>query len=103
MFICREENFEPDEFQDEGNDLGDGQEYTNSDKNKAKKLVEDVKAYDPQAEEYEKRKQMAEIYGEDNWEKVLSAETSLHLNFNRYCDKELPQKWPCIPLNLKFN
>ena len=66
-------------------------------------LDEEVKAYDPQAEEIEKRKQMIEIYGEDNWEKVLSAETSLQLNFDRFCDKELPQEWPCIPLNLKYD
>ena len=66
------------------------------------KVAEDVKAYDPQAEEDIKRKEMAEIYGKD-WEKVLNAETSLHLNFNRFCDKELPQTWPCLPLNLKFD
>jgi len=71
-------------------------------KNKAN-IDEEVKAYDPQAEEVEKRKQMIEIYGEDNWETVLSAETSLQLNFDRFCDKELPQEWPCIPLNLKFD
>ena len=66
------------------------------------RLEEEVAAYDPQTEELEKQKQMSEIYGE-SWEKVLSTETSLQLNFNRFCDKELPEEWPCIPLNLKFN
>ena len=65
--------------------------------------IENVEAYDPQAEEFEKRKQMAEIYGDKNWEEVLRAETSLQVNFNRFCDKELPQIWPCLPLNLKFD
>ena len=78
-------------------------EYTSPvDKRSKSKIEEDVKAYDPQAEEDMKRKEMAEIYGDD-WEKVLNAETSLHLNFNRFCDKELPQTWPCLPLNLKFD
>ena len=73
------------------------------DKKESIQLTEEIKAYDPQAEESEKRKQMAEIYGDENWEKVLSLETSLHLNFNRFCDKELPETWPCIPLNLKYD
>ena len=73
------------------------------DKKESIQLTEEIKAYDPQAEESEKRKQMAEIYGDENWEKVLSLETSLQLNFNRFCDKELPETWPCIPLNLKYD
>ena len=73
------------------------------DKKASTQLTEEIKAYDPQAEESEKRKQMADIYGDENWEKVLSLETSLQLNFNRFCDKELPETWPCIPLNLKYD
>ena len=85
--------------------LNEDNEYipAQKDKKESIQLTEEIKAYDPQAEESEKRKQMAEIYGDENWEKVLSLETSLQLNFNRFCDKELPETWPCIPLNLKYD
>ena len=67
---------------------------------KSKQADEDIIPYDPQGEADVRNNEMAKIYGDENWEKVLNAETNLQLNFNRFCDKELPITWPCLPLNL---
>ena len=100
FYIFSHDNLLDYEFEDDDDCVSEFRDETEV-RNKMK--FEEVTAYDPQAEEKEKRKQMAEIYGDANWERVLSAETSLQLNFDRFCDKELPQEWPCIPLNLKYD
>ena len=101
FYIFSHENLLDYDFEDDDDHVSEFRDETEV-RNKIK-FEEEVTAYDPQAEEKEKRKQMAEIYGDANWERVLSAETSLQLNFDRFCDKELPQEWPCIPLNLKYD
>ena len=62
---------------------------------------EDLEAHDPAEEERLKVERLQAVYGQD-WERVRKAETRLESNFLKFCDKNNPKLWPCIPLNLKY-
>ena len=61
---------------------------------------ESVEAYDPQSEEVANIEEHKSVYGEADWQKVLSTETALQSNFIKFCDTNSPTLWPCLPLNL---
>lgn len=42
-----------------------------------------------------------DLYG-DRSEEIYSKELKLQFNFNEFCDKNLPNYWPLIPINLKI-
>ena len=69
---------------------------------KDKKKTEEVKV--ELGVDYEQQRlAMEELFGTEGAKEIYGLEAKMMLNYEKYCDDNRPQLWPCLPLNMKFD
>ncbi len=69
---------------------------------RSKKATKTQEKIEPNVDYKRQAEAMRELYGE-RADEIYSMEAKLQYEFDRFCSKERPVLWPCLPINMKFD